>query len=155
MCTPTAQDYYSPHRVDDPGIGATDRLLRHCRVPVQIVPRKANGTTVGLKISDQAFKAKKGEPGISVDHECLLVAAGKTWHDRYGLMPNTYAMIAVTAGEARAHSPGVAWTPKPADPDLTGAASLENPYHGEIIAPMSNAQVRALFALAALVKCEL
>lgn len=154
MCTPTAQCYHSQQRADDAGIGASDRLLRHCRAPAQIVPLKQSGETVGLKISDQAFKAKKGEPGLSVDLECLLLADGKTWHHRYGLMPNTYAMVAVTAEQARAHSAGVAWTPKPEEPELEGFAALENRYHGEIILPMTNAQVRALFALMEVVRSD-
>lgn len=146
MCEPTAQAYDGTVRTDDSGIDNNDRLLRHCRVPVQIVPLKRDGVVIGRKISDQAFKAKKGEVGISIDIECLVLRAGKTWQDRYGLMPNTCAMIAVRAFEARKHGRGVAWTPKPAEAHLVGYSALENPYHGEIILPLkSNSAHRELF----------
>ena len=139
MCSPEAQDYHSDARVDDPKIIGASRLLRHCRTPVQVVPCPVNGQ----KVSDRAFVGKKGEAGVSIDLECLLIKDGHPPTHRFGAMPNTYAMIAVTADVARANSAGVAWTPKPEE-DLPGAAGAANPYHGEIITPISGGQARAI-----------
>lgn len=155
MCEPDEQDYRSSVRSDDPKIGANDLLYRHCRSPVQVVPVKREGKEIGAKISDQAFKGKSGEAGISIDHGCLLRRAGLTWSNRYGLMPNTFAMLSVTAAQARAQSGGVAWTPKPSEPELDGFAALPNPFHGEIILPMTNRQVRDLFAVAQIVHSDI
>jgi len=141
MCDPTPQDYFSNHRTDDLGIGPQDRLLRHCTTPVQVVPCPLNGR----KISDQAFKPKKSDVGVSVDLECLLAKDGHTWEDRFGVMPNAVGMIAVTVASARTHSAGVAYTPKPAQAELDGYLQKPNPYHGEIILPMTNSQRRDLF----------
>ncbi|MEY2928145.1 MAG: hypothetical protein RL367_2622 [Pseudomonadota bacterium] len=145
MCDPVEQDFHAADRFDDPQIGTEDILLRHLCVPVQVMP-----TSLGLKISDQAFKARKIDPGTSVDLDCLLKKCGIKGIDRKGLMPNAYALVAVTAGAAREHSGGVAWTPKPEEPELGGFAAKPNPFHGEIIRPMNNAGIRNLAAKAEL-----
>ncbi|WP_287002305.1 hypothetical protein [Sphingobium sp.] len=141
MCNPDPQPYHSNHRYNDPKIEDESRLLRHCRTPVQIVSCEINGK----KISDRAFAGKKSEAGLSVDLNCLLEKDGKGSSHRFGKLPNTYAILSVTAAEARANSAGVAYTPKPEEPELEGAAREANPYHGEIIHPMTGAQARALF----------
>jgi len=152
MCTPTAQDYFSHVRHDDPGIGATDRLLRNCRQPVQIVPCKV----AGLKISDQIFRKKPNEPGVSVDLECLLQKEGLSWEHQYGAQPDTLAMVAVTAQQARHVSAGVAHTPKPEQPELAPrASSRANPYHGEIIGDISRSNGRELSRQAVVLRCDL
>lgn len=150
MCAPTAQDYHSAERFDDHDISGNDRLLRHCRTPVQVVPCPVNGR----RVSSQAFKPGRGEVHTSVDLECLLLRDGLPSDARYGLMPNTYALIAVTADHAREIAGGVAWTPKPHG-DGEGAAGSANPYHGEILAPLKDAQCRKLASAAAMVKSEL
>ena len=143
MCAPTAQEYFSAVREDDTGIGTQDRLLRNCRLPVQVVPCEVNGYV----ISGQVFVRKKDEAGTSIDLECLLLNEGKTWQDRFGAQPGTLAVVAVTAGDARKHSDGVAWTPKPEEPHLAPAAAADaNPYHGEIIG-ISRSAARKLSAL--------
>lgn len=149
MCEPTAQDYFSRDREDDPAIGDADRLLRSCRLPVQIVPNKAGG----YKISDQVFRKKPNEQGASVDLECLLLKEGKTFEDRFGKMPGTLAMAAIAAEDVRRVNGGVAWTPKPEEPHLApDLAAEENPYHGEIIGEISRADGRALSRKAAILK---
>lgn len=149
MCTPTAQDYFSSSRVDDLGIGPADRLLRHCRPPVQVVPCKLQGQ----KLSDQIFRKKPSDVGVSVDLECLLHKEGRTWEDRFGAMPNTQAMVAVAAAEVRRAKGGAAWTPKPAEPDLAPQeAAKPNPYHAEIIGDISRADGRALSRNATVLK---
>lgn len=150
MCEPTAQNYDAHDRYDDPTISDSDRLLRHCRTPVQIVPCAING----LRVSSQAFKSARGEQHTSVDLECLLHQAGLPSTARFGLMPRTYALIAVTASDARSVANGVAWTPKPADGNAEGAAAAPNPYHGEIIGPTKDKQSRALAANAVVVHAE-
>jgi len=150
MCNPTAQDYHSPNRADDLGIGDEHQLLRHCCPPVQIVPCPINGQ----KISDQAFKGKKTDAGLSVELECLLSKDDLDWQDRYGAMPGSLALLAVSAADARANSAGVAWTPKPQE-DLNGYAGQANPYHGEIIHPMTGQQSRALFRRAVVLRTSL
>ena len=145
MCNPTAQAYYSTERTDDPQISNDSRLFRHLCIPVQIVT-----TSNGKKISDQAFKARRADAGTSVDLECLLLNDGLGEVDRRGLMPNSYALAAISVQTARSFSGGVAWTPKPEEPENEGFSALENPYHGEIIKPMTNRHVRDLAANAEL-----
>jgi hypothetical protein len=145
MCDPVEQAFHSMDRFDDQKIGASETLLRHLCIPVQILQ-----TAVGLKISDQAFKPKRNDPGASVDLECLLKKSGKNETDRRGIMPNSYGLAAISAGEARQHSAGVAWTPKPEEPDLDGFAAKPNPFHGEIIKPMDKPNIRSLAAKATL-----
>lgn len=141
MCTPEAQDYFSEKRTDDPGIADVDRLLRHCRPPVQVVPCKLNGQ----KFSDQIFRKKRGEAGLSIDLECLLLRDKLTWEHRFGTMPGTLGMVAINAGDARSINGGVAWTPKPAQPELEPNASAQpNPYHGELIGEISRSDGRSL-----------
>ena len=146
MCNPTEQDFNSFERVDDTNIGDGDRLLRHLCIPVQIIDK--NGK---LKISDQAFKHRKKDPGTSVDLECLLELDGLSERDRRGIMPNSYALVALSAGQARAHSQGVAWTPKPEEPELAEFAAKSNKYHGEIIGPIANSDVRNLASIAEII----
>lgn len=122
MCRPQRQAYGSADLVDDPEINDESRVIRHCRTPVQIVDDALTG---GKKISSQAFKAKVGE-GCSVDLECLLARAGLDALARCGVMPNTYAVVALKAGQARAIGAGLAYTPKPED-DLPA-----NDFHGDI-----------------------
>ena len=143
MCDPVEQDFHSRDRVDDPKIGSSDMLLRHLCMPAQIAE-----TNDGLRISSQAFRPKKGEPGTSIDHECLLIKNGMTAADRAGLMPNSYGMVGILAHTAREHSGGVAWTPKPEEPKLGSFASKPNPFHGEIITPISKANFRSMAAKA-------
>lgn len=140
MAAPTAQDYFAPTRSDDKAIAGGSRLIRHCRAPAQIVPCPR----AGQKISSQAYKAKRGDLGASVDLEDSLIASGKTAIGQFGVMPNTYALLAITADVARQHSAGLAWTPKPAEPEKEGYAALPNPHHGEILTPITGAQARAL-----------
>lgn len=123
MCTPAAQPYGSDDLIDDEGIGDDDRVVRHCRTPVQIVDDRLTG---GKRISSQAFKPKPGET-CSVDLECLLIQAGHDALYRAGEMPNTHAMIAIEAGLLRAQGKGVAHTPKPA------GETPVNPFHGDIL----------------------
>lgn len=146
MCNPTEQDFHSNDRFDDPGIVDGDRLLRHLCIPVQIIEK--NGI---LRISDQAFKHKKRDPGTSVDLECLLIQDGLSELNRRGLMPRSCALIAVSAGSARQLSNGIAWTPKPEEPELGDFASKPNKYHGEIIGPIANCDCRTLAGLAELI----
>lgn len=143
MCNPVEQDFHSTDRVDDPNIGSNDMLLRHLCIPVQIAQ-----TNDGFRISSQAFKPKRGEPGTSIDHECLLIKNGMTFADRAGLMPNSYGMVGILAQTAREHSGGIVWTPKPEEPELESFASKANPFHGEIITPISNANLRSMAAKA-------
>lgn len=82
--------------------------------------------TGGKKVSSQAFKAKAGE-GCSVDLECLLMKAGLHATSRCGVMPDTYAMIAVRAGSVRDVGGLVAYTPKPAD------HLPANDFHGDLL----------------------
>lgn len=151
MCEPTAQNYSSDARYDDVGIGDADRLLRHCRSPVQVVPCPVNGR----RISSQAFKAAKGEKHVSIDLECLLAQDGLPPDARYGLMPSTHALAAITAAQARALGQGVAWTPKPADTAAVGAAGLANPYHGEVLGPLTKRALVELSEDLVLVRNEL
>lgn len=143
MCDPVEQDFHSTDRFDDESIASCDRLLRHLCIPVQVIP-----TGEGYRLSDQAFKPRRADPGASVDIECLLLKDGQSHEDRHGRQPNSYALVEITAGEARPHSGGVAWTPKPEEPELEGFAREPNPYHGEIIKPISNAAFREMAALA-------
>jgi hypothetical protein len=145
------QDYFGLSRTDDLAITAKERLLRHCRSPVQIVPCEINGR----KISDQAFKMKPSEPGLSVDLEQLLLNQGLPTTYRYRAMPNTFAMLAVTADDARRCAGGVAWTPKPAEPLLNTASATANPYHGEIIKPMTSKSARDLYYRSTVVQSDL
>lgn len=151
MAGPTAQPYFAATRFDDLAITGQTRLIRHCRTPVQIVPCPK----AGRKISSQAFKTKRGELGASVDLEESLLAAGKTAATQFGLMPNTFALIAITADNARKNSAGLAWTPKPAEPEKAGYAALPNPHHAEILTPISNSQARALLDLSEIVASAL
>lgn len=128
MCEPTAQDYNSNVRTDDPAILGPHRLVRHLVTPLQIVR-----SPEGLKISSQAFITRKEHVGISIDLECLLVANGKKADSRFGSLRDTLAMGVVTADDARQSAQGVAWTPKPLDETKEGAARDANPEHGEII----------------------
>jgi hypothetical protein len=146
-----AQDYYSDEREDDPGIKAGDRLLRHCRTPFQIVPDAVHGH----RLSSQAFINKRGEAGTSVDLEELLKEDGLPSDHRFGLLPNTLALVAVTAADARTHAHGAAWTPKLEDPDAIGAAKAANPWHGEIIGPIARSASRQLAANSQMVRLEL
>lgn len=123
MCTPVAQQYGADDLVDDLGISDGDRVIRHCRTPVQIVSDELTG---GKRVSSQAFKPKAGE-STSVDLECLLLKAGLNGLQRCGEMPNTHAMLALPTGAVRAKGKGVAHTPKPQD------ETSANPYHGDII----------------------
>jgi hypothetical protein len=150
MCAPTAQAYHGGDRIDDPGISGDDRLLRHCRTPVQIVPCPVNGK----RVSSQAFKPGRGESHTSVDLECLLHQAGQPSDLRYGLMPNTFALIAITANDARAIASGAAWTPKPAEENGIGATAAANPYHGEVVGPLKDRQCRDLAAVAVTLRSE-
>jgi hypothetical protein len=122
VCRPQRQAYGSAALVDDREIDDEDRVIRHCRTPVQIVDDALTG---GKKISSQAFKARPGE-GCSVDLECLLAHVGLSSLARCGVMPDTYAMVALKAGEARAIGAGLAYTPKPED-DLPA-----NDFHGDV-----------------------
>jgi hypothetical protein len=151
MCSPHRQDYRSTARVDDKGIGDADRLLRHCRHPYQIVPCPTNG----WRLSSQAFCNKPNEVGVSVDLECLVIQAGYTWQSRYQLMPGAIALIALSAGGARQHSAGVAWTPKPEQAEYEDSfARSANEFHGEIIAPVSRKSSRTLAEMAEILKLE-
>jgi len=148
MCNIECQDYFGDDRHNDPAIEDGDRLIRHCRTPVQVVPCAINGH----KISDQAFKPGKGDAGLSIDLERLLLNQGLTAMDRFGVMPNTFAMLAVTAADARQHASGVCWTPKPAQPELApNLVAAPNVYHGEIVLPMTPKSGRALYALSVVV----
>lgn len=129
MCQPSAQAYLATERFDDHGIGSEDRLARHCRTPVQFSRCAINGYV----LSDRAFAHKRAEGGTSADLECLLTADGHPADFRYGAMPRTYGLVAVTAGDARTIGAGAAWTPKPEQPELEGGAASANPWHGEII----------------------
>ena len=151
MCDPVAQDYHGDARFDDLRIADQDRMLRHCRTPVQIVPCAINGK----KVSDRAFCIKKGEVGASTDIECLLAKDGFPPEHRYGLMPNTFALIAVNAADARDLAGGVAWTPKPEERHLEGdAARAPNPWHGEIVGPITNSSSREFVRRAGVVKAD-
>jgi len=150
----TAQNYFGSVRFDDPEIPGSEVLYRHCRTPVQIVPVRVGAVTVGEKISDQAFKGRSSDAGVSIEIDSLLAKANKSWSDRYGLMPNTKAMISVTAADARVSSKGVAWTPKPKQPDLEGFARAENEFHGEIILPITPSQARQLFSQAKILRSD-
>ncbi len=145
-----AQEYESSEREDDPGIKAGDRLLRHCRTPFQIVPDAVNGH----RLSSQAFMTKKDEVGASVDLEELLKEDGLPSDHRFGSIPATVALIAVTAGQARENANGVAWTPKSEDPSAIGAARDANPWHGEIIGPISRSASRRLAEKYQMVRME-
>ena len=151
MCNPVPQDYFGETRFDDKLIPDEGLVYRHCRAPVQVVP-KADG---GLKISDQEFKGKKTDAGVSVDLGCLLENAAVDPLSRFGVMPNTHAMLAVSVGDARTQSAGVAWTPKPEELEKPGAAGAANPYHGEILHPMTGGQARALYRTAVTVHSTL
>lgn len=149
MCTPTAQDYFSDERYDDSEIAHGDRLLRHCCTSLHFVSCPINGR----KLSDQVFKRKTSDAGTSVDLECLLAHDELTWESRFGTMPNTLAMVAVTAGDVRAVAGGVAWTPRPEQPDLAPLAVAEpNIYHGEIVGQISRANERSLARKAVILK---
>lgn len=150
MCNPSAQDYFATERSDDLGLPDDARLIRHCRTPVQIVPDGGGG----FRVSSQAFLPKPREPGTSVDVECLLQKDGHPPDHRYGLMPNTLAMLAITAGQARAVANGACWTPKPKEPGLVGAAAEENPWHGEVLGVTAKAS-RALASSALVVRSDL
>jgi hypothetical protein len=150
MCDPVEQDYHSLVRFDDPKIDADDRLLRHLCIPVQIVTDQ----TGQRKISSQAFTIRKTEPGASVDLECLLKKCSMTEVERRGLLPNSYGLVAISAGNVRMQTPGVAWTPKPSEPELGEFAAKPNPFHGEIIGPIGKATSRDLAAKAELLWAE-
>lgn len=141
MCDPVRQVFHSDQRADDPRIAADDRLLRHVTVPYGVHEKHGK-----LKLSDQALKPRKSDPGISVDLECLLLKEGLNERDRRGLHPNAHALGAIAAGDARQHSGGVAWTPKPEEPELTSYARAENDFHGEIIRPLEPKSYRELAA---------
>jgi hypothetical protein len=150
MCNPVRQDYHSMDRFDDPQIGEDDRLLRHLCIPVQIVRDQAGQ----LRISSQAFTIRRSEPGASVDIECLLTKSSMTEVECRGHLPNSYGLVAISAGNARMQTPGVAWTPKPAEPELSEFAAKPNPFHGEIIGPIGKATSRELAANAELLWAE-
>lgn len=139
MTKPVAQDYYGDTGFDDQAIQNDDIVYRYLRTPVQVTPCEKNG----LKISDQAFKGKKTDRGVSIDIKSLMDNDGVSWHNRYGILPNTHALMSVKVKDARAYSNGVAWTPKPIE-NSGRASDPENPYHGEILHPMTPAQARAL-----------
>lgn len=151
MCNPDAQDYDSDERKDDKGIGDGDRLIRHCRTPIQVVPCALNGQ----RISSQAFRPGKGEKHVSVDLECLLNRDGYHADHRYGAMPNTFALGAITAASARQYANGAAWTPKPEHTGLAGAAGAANPYHGEVIGPISKRDLQDLAEAMTLIRDDL
>ena len=137
MCTPTEQPYADVELFDDLGINAEDLLIRYLRSPWQI-KRHESGD---WKISPQAFKQKGS---TSIDLACLLERDGHTQLHRLGRMPDIYAAIVVSAAAARRHANGAAWTPKPLIPDEPGAAGEPNPYHGEVIGPVSSPASREL-----------
>ena len=155
MCNPTAQAYHGIERTDDADIADGDRVLRHIRTVVQLSSVRRDGIVIGRTVSDQAFKPRRDEPGVSVDLECLLNKENLTWEARYGVMPDTVAMIAVSAADARLHGRGVAWTPKPEEPNLAGFQAEANPYHGEILTPLAPADFRALRAKAQILRSDL
>ena len=66
-------------------------------------------------------------------------------------MPNAFALLAISAECARKFSAGVAWTPKPEEPELEGYAALPNEFHGEIIGKLSRSDTRNLAANAKLI----
>lgn len=140
MCTPTKQPYADVEIVDDPGIEDTDLLIRYLRSPWQIKQR----ATGEWKISPQAFKEKRS---TSIDIACLIERDTYPILHRLGRMPDTYAAIAVQAVAARIHANGAAWTPKPRIPDKPGTAGEPNPYHGEVIGPISSDASRQLLKL--------
>ena len=147
MCTPKAQNYFAGTYNDDPGIGAADRLLRHCRNPYQTAKCAINGR----KISDRAFAGRD----ISVDLECLLDQDGLAPDHRYGALPETVALLAVPTGALRAEGLGAAWTPKPKEPDAQHPAQqAANPYHGSIVGQPTPAMSRALVRASETVRCE-
>jgi hypothetical protein len=141
MCEPDRQVFHSDQRVDDPNIGPDDRLLRHLTVPFGVHQKHGK-----FKLSDQALKPRKNDPGISVDLECLLKEKGFGERDRRGLHPAAHALGAIAAADARRHSGGVAWTPKPEEIELTGYARAANDFHGEIIRPLAPKSYRELAA---------
>ena len=149
MCDPQRQDYFGSDRFDDIAVCDTDRVLRHCRTPVQIVKCQRNGS----KVSDQALKPRKDEAGVSIDHECLLRKDALPPDHRYGSMPNTFALIALSTGELRKAGGGVAWTPKPDEPDMPFESQRPaNPWHGEIIGHIVPKLARELIQSAAVVR---
>jgi hypothetical protein len=151
MCSPKQQNYHSSVRVDDKGIGDDDRLLRQCRTPFQIVPCPTNG----WRLSSQAFVSRPSEVGVSIDLECLIIKSGKTWHSRYKMMPDALALAAFSAGNARQHSAGVAWTPKPEEPEHEqNFARSANEFHGEIIAPIDRKNSRSIAEVCVILQSE-
>ena len=66
----------------------------------------------------------KYELGSSVDLDYLLQRDGLPSDHRYGLMPNTLALIAIKVSDARELAAGAAWTPKPEESDTEGAAKM-------------------------------
>jgi hypothetical protein len=151
MCDPVKQDYHSKDRFDDSKIDADDRLLRHLCIPVQIMTDQQTGQR---RISSQAFTIRKTDLGASVDLECLLKKCSMTEVERRGLLPDSYGLVAISAGNVRMQTLGVAWTPKPSEPELSEFAAKPNPFHGEIIGPISKATSRELAAKAALLWVE-
>lgn len=90
-----------------------------------------------------------------MDLEALLAADGLPPDHRYGSMPNTLALIAVTAANAREFAGGVAWTPKDEDPEAEGAAKDANPWHGEIIGPIKGSASRKLRDSAVVIRSDM
>ena len=151
MCAPAEQNYAAEERIDDQGIGDEDRLLRYCRTPIQVVPCPINGQ----RLSSQAFRPGKVEKNVSVDLECLMHQDGLPTDARYGAMPNTFALAAISARNAREHANGVAWTPKPEHPGAVGAAESANKYHGEVIGPLSKRSYQNLAEQVSLIRDDL
>ena len=147
MCEPIKQDIYSETRVDDPGFVDEHYLIRYLTTPVQIV-KNQDGSG---RVSDQAFKPQKSHAGTSVDILCLLQNIDINPLSKRDIFPNLHAIAQITVGIARAHSGGVAWTPKPEEPLLTGFAREPNEQHGEIIKPISPADARRMVANARLI----
>jgi len=150
MCNPVKQDYFAETRFDDLLIVGSERLLRYCRTPIQIVPCPKNGK----RLSSQAFVPAKGEKHTSIDLECLMLKTGLSEDGRFGVMPNTFALIAITTDTARAEASGVAWTPKPQTEGI-GATGSANPFHGEVLGTADKKATRALAQAAIMIRSEL
>lgn len=70
-------------------------------------------------------------------------------------MPDALALAALSAGNARQHSAGVAWTPKPEELKYTEKfARSANEFHGEIIAPISRKNSRSLAEVSIILQSE-
>lgn len=134
MCNPVAQEYGSLSLCDDPAIGSMDRVIRYCRTPAQIVPDGKGG----MRLSDRAFAHKPQHGGTSVDLECLMLRDGVDPLRNVGLLPNTFAVVALSAGDIRSVAQGVAYTPKHRDDSAVGYAREPNAYHADIIGPITS-----------------